>query len=77
MKTWMDIFKDPVFIISQTVIWQFFFLVLLFSLRPSQMADQAKIIVLQTYVAIVVGVVGFWIGAKVSLGGTEEKKKDG
>jgi hypothetical protein len=48
--TWGDVFKDKALIVTLIVTFQFFFLVILFSQRPSQMAVEAKGIILQTYV---------------------------
>jgi hypothetical protein len=48
--TWGDVFKDKALIVTLIVTFQFFFLIILFSQRPSQMAIEAKGIILQTYV---------------------------
>ena len=48
--SWGDVFKDKALIITLIVTFQFFFLVIMFSVRPSQMAMEAKGIILQTYV---------------------------
>jgi hypothetical protein len=65
-RAWGDIIKDGSFIISMCVIWQFFFLVALLSFYPSKMADQAKIVILQTYAVVFAGVVGYWVGVTLN-----------
>lgn len=49
-ETWADVFKDKAMIVTLIVTFQFFFLIILFSVKPNQMAMEAKGIILQTYV---------------------------
>lgn len=61
---WRDVFKDKALIISLTVIWQFFALIVIFSQWPSKTMDpQAKMIILQTFVVAFSLAYGYWIGA--------------
>jgi hypothetical protein len=48
--SWSSVFKDKALIVTLVVTTQFFVLIVLFSQRPSQMAMEAKGIILQTYV---------------------------
>jgi hypothetical protein len=48
--TWSSVFKDPAMIVTLIVTWQFFSLIIWFSLRPNTMSTDAKGIILQTYV---------------------------
>jgi hypothetical protein len=65
-KTWSEVVKDGTFVISMCVVWQFFAMVMILSFWPSKMADQAKIVVLQTYAVVFSGVVGYWVGVTLN-----------
>ena len=64
--SWGDVFKDKALIITLVVMFQFFALIVMFSQRPSQMAPEAKMIILQTFVIAFTAAWGFWLGASVA-----------
>ena len=57
---------DKPFLITLVVMFQFFFLIVYFSAEPSQMANEAKQIVLQAYVVAFSAGWGFWLGSSHS-----------
>jgi hypothetical protein len=70
--TWGDVFKDPALIISLVIMFQFFFLIIMYSQKPSQMAVEAKQVILQAYVSVFTGAVWYWLG---STNGSKMKDK--
>jgi hypothetical protein len=60
---WRDVFKDPALIITLWVTGQFFALIIIFSQWPSQMAMEAKQVILQAYVVAFTAAWGYWLGS--------------
>jgi hypothetical protein len=65
-KTWGDIFKDQTLIIAIIIMFQFFALILIFAFYKTGMNDQAKSIILQTYVIAFTAAWGYFIGSSVA-----------
>jgi hypothetical protein len=65
-KTWGDIFKDRTLIVAFVIMFQFFALILIFAFYKTNMVDQAKNIILQTYVIAFTAAWGYFIGSSVA-----------
>jgi hypothetical protein len=65
-KTWGDIFKDRTMVIALVIMFQFFGLILIFAFYKTNMVDQAKNIILQTYVIAFTAAWGYFIGSSVA-----------
>jgi hypothetical protein len=65
-ETFRNVFTDKAFLITLVIMFQFFFLIIYFSAEPSQMATDAKNIILQAYVVAFSAGWGFWIGSSHS-----------
>lgn len=59
--TWSEVFKDKSLIVSVLVMSMFFVLILVFSIKPSQLNEQDKMIILQTFAVVFSISVGFWL----------------
>ena len=65
-KTWGDVLKDPVLLITFLITGQFFVLILVFNFYAGHMEREAKSIILQTYVVAFGASWGFWLGTSNS-----------
>ncbi len=65
-ETFRNVITDKPFLVTLVVMFQFFFLIIYFSAEPSQMANEAKQIVLQAYVVAFSAGWGFWLGSSHS-----------
>lgn len=62
-KTWMEMVKEPAMFIALFIMVQFFALIVLFGTGWLKMNDEAKQVILQTYVVAFTAAWGFWLGS--------------
>jgi hypothetical protein len=65
--------KDPAMLIALFVMTQFFVLILLFGVGWIKMGDEAKEVILQTYVVAFTASWGFWLGSSAGSKAKDQK----
>jgi hypothetical protein len=63
--TWGEVLRDKALIITIIVIFQFFALIVFFSMKPSQLAPETRGTILQTYAIVLAVWVGYWLRDKL------------